>query len=194
MQLIRPTTEADMVAVYLRAEIESERFGARVRELLARHGRSRAIVDRPDITDSDENHYRRHLLDAHRAHVFEELPPHIAWHRALLNRGEVAEVRYIDDSYWNELSGHTRLPRVATTAILEGREIYGETTEGFLRVAQALREGAIFPELILVGTSPTGKLTVFEGHVRLTAYLLAPDCLPEALEVIVGFAPECAKI
>ena len=64
----------------------------------------------------------------------------------------------------------------------------------FLRAAQALRKGALFPELILVGVSPTDQLTVFEGHVRLTAYMLAPECLPERLEVIVGFAPECAQI
>jgi hypothetical protein len=32
------------------------------------------------------------------------------------------------------------------------------------------------------------------GHVRLTAYLLAPECIPTELEVIAGFAPECALI
>jgi len=194
MQLIRPTTEADMVAVFLKAEIESERFGSLVRELLERQGKNRTIVDAPDIGHCDEDRYRRDLLSAYRAHVFEELPPHIVWYRALLNRDEVAKVRYTDYSYWNELSGYSRLPSVAAAAIRAGREIYGETNEGFLRAAQALREGAVFPELILVGVSSTDQLTVFEGHGRLTAYMLAPECLPEALEVIVGFAPECAQI
>jgi len=151
-------------------------------------------VDTPDLGNSDENRYRRDLLSAYRAHVFQELPPHTAWYRAFLDRDEVARVRYIDYSYWNELSGHSRLPTAACAAIRAGREIYGETTEGFLRAAQALRDGAVFPELILVGVSPGDELTVFEGHLRLTAYMLAPECLPERLEVIVGFAPECAQI
>jgi len=57
-----------------------------------------------------------------------------------------------------------------------------------------MREGVQFPELILVAASPTAEWTVFEGHVRLTAYLLAQECISEELEVIVGFAPECARI
>jgi len=111
-----------------------------------------------------------------------------------LDRDEAARVRYIDYLYWNELSGYSRLPGAAAAAIRAGREVYGQTNEGFLRAAQALREGAAFPELILVGVSPTDDLAVFEGHLRVTAYMLAPECLPERLEVIVGFAPECAQM
>lgn len=194
MKLIRPTTEADMVAVFLKAEIASERFGQIVLDLLEHNRKNRAVVDMSDITNSGENTYRRQLLGAYRAYVFEELPTHVAWYRALLAREEVATIRYIDYDYWNELSCHTRLPRVAIEAIVAEREIFGVSNVGFLNCAQALREGIRFPELILVGASPTADLTVFEGHVRLTAYMLAPECLPKELEVIVGFAPECAHI
>jgi hypothetical protein len=194
MQFLHPTTEADMIAVFLKAEIVSERFGPTVRTLLDEQRISRTIVDTPDITNPDQNAARRQLLSAYRAYVFEELPAHTAWYRALLNRDEVAKIRYIDYDYWNEISDNSRLPIVATKAIRAGREIYGQSTQGFLDVAQALREGAHFPELIIVGASPDAELTVFEGHLRLTAYMLAPECVPDALEVIVGFAPECATI
>ena len=194
MKLVKSTTEADMIAVFLKAEIGSQRFGQIVLALLEHDKKSRTVVDMPDITNRDENTYRRKLLGAYRTYVFEELPTHVAWYRALLTRQEVAKVRYIDYDYWNELSSHTRLPHVAIEAIVAGREIFGVSNEGFLDCAQALREGVRFPELILVGASPTAVLTVFEGHVRLTAYMLAPECLPEELEVIVGFAPECAQI
>jgi hypothetical protein len=66
--------------------------------------------------------------------------------------------------------------------------------QGFLEVAQALRSGARCPELILVGASPDAELTVYEGHLRLTAYLLAPECIPAELAGMVGFAPECAQL
>src|SRR5688572_21402277 len=132
MLLLRATTEADMIAVFLSAEIVSERFGQKITACLERDGKPRTIVDTPDITNSDENAYRRRVLSSYRAYVFEELPAHVAWYRACLNREEVANVRYIDYSYWNELSGHSRLPRVATEAILAGCEIYGQSTEGFL--------------------------------------------------------------
>jgi hypothetical protein len=194
MKLIRSTTQADMVAVFLKAEIASKRFGHMILDLLEQDGKSRTVVDIPDITSSEENTYRRQLLAAYRAYVFNELPAHIAWYRALLTRKEVAKIRYIDYDYWNELSSHTRLPRVASGAIVAGREIFGVSNKAFFDVAQVLREGVRFPELILVGASPTAVLTVYEGHVRLTAYMLAPEYLPKVLEVIVGFAPECAQI
>jgi hypothetical protein len=194
MHLLQPTTEADMIAIYLKAEIASERFGQEIRTLLERDGCSHAIVHTPDITSTSENTYRRQLLNGYRAYVFDELPAHTAWYRALLTREEVTRVRYIDYSYWNEISGHTRSPLVAVETIKSGREIYSVSNQGFLRAAQALREGAHFLELIVVGVSPDAVLTVFEGHVRLTAYLLAPDCLPDELEVIAGFAPEYARL
>jgi hypothetical protein len=183
-----------MIAVFLKAEIASERFGQEILALLARDGKSRTLVETPDITNTDENTYRRQVLSAYRAYVFEELPAQVAWYRALLDREAIAKVRYIDYSYWNALSGNTRLPIVATEAIRAGREIYGQSTQGFLDVAQALRNGAQFPELIVVGASPDAELTVLEGHLRLTAYMLAPECLPQELEVIAGFAPACAQL
>jgi hypothetical protein len=34
------------------------------------------------------------------------------------------------------------------------------------------------------------EFIVLEGHVRLTAYFLALEHIPEELEVIVGFSPD----
>jgi hypothetical protein len=194
MKLVRLTAEADMIAAYLKAEIASRRYGRTILDLLKRDQQDRSIVDVPDIASREANAYRRQLLGTYRAYVFEELPAQTAWYRVLLNREEVARVRYIDYDYWNELSNHTRLPRVAAETIRAGREIFGVSNQGFLDLAQALREGACLPELILVGESPGAVLTVYEGHVRLTAYMLAPECLPDEMEVIVGFAPGCAGI
>ncbi len=194
MKITRATTEADMIAVYLKTEIHSQRFGKVILDLLAQHGIDRALIDQPDITSSSENASRRMLLGAYRAYVLKELPPDIRWYRAALDREEVAHIRYIDYDYWNELSGGTRMPSEAAKTIRAEREIFTVNNEGFLQAAQALREGAVFPDLILVGESPASVLTVYEGHLRLTAYLLAPEFIPETLEVIAGFAPGCARI
>lgn len=194
MKLLQPTTWDDMIATYLRAEIMSARFSSEIVKQLQILDLSRAILETPNIADPNENTQRRQILKGYRAYVFDELPSHVSWHRAQLTREEVYRVRYIDYSYWNELSNHTRLPSVAAEAIKAGREVFGVSNAGFFRAAQALREGAQFPELIVVGTAEDAVLTVFEGHVRLTTYMLAPECLPELLDVIVGFVPECAHI
>ena len=194
MRLLHPTTVDDMIAVFLKAEITSERFGGEIMTQLKRDNRERRLVDTPDITSTPENDYRRQLLASYRAYVFEELPAHTTWYRALVNRDELATIRYIDYDYWNAISNNSRLPIVATEAIRAGCPIYGQSTQGFLDVAQALRSGAHFPELIVVGVAPDAQLTVFEDHLRLTAYMLAPECIPAELGVIAGFAPECAQI
>jgi hypothetical protein len=36
-------------------------------------------------------------------------------------------------------------------------------------------------------------LVLLEGHVRLTAYFLRPDCMPPSLSVIVGYAEGMVK-
>ena len=194
MRLLHETSEADMIAVFLRAELASLRFKAQITEQLERDHAELRVVEAPDITSVAENAYRRQLLASYRAYLFDELPAQIAWYRALLDGDEVARVRYIDYSYWNELSDHTRLPTVAADTVRAGREIFGVSNQNFLNAARALRDGARFPELIVVGAAPDAALTVIEGHLRLTAYLLAPECIPEHVEVIAGFAPECAAI
>lgn len=188
------TTIDDMVAVFLHAERTSPRFGAMIHAQLAMDGQDRRVVDTPNLTDAAENAYRRRLLASYRAYVFDELPAHVAWYRAWLRRDEVLRLRYIDDPYWNALSNHTRQPIVAAAVIQAGRTIFGQSNRVFYEAAEQLRAGAQFPELIVVGTAPDEPFTVYEGHVRLTAYGLAPACIPESLEVLAGLAPECARL
>jgi hypothetical protein len=110
--------------------------------------------------------------------LFLSFPDNVAWHRALLSLEELNRVRYIDYSYWNQLSGGSRLPADAAVNIRAGKVVFGQSTQGFLHLARELQQGAKFPELILTGVSSTSDLVVLEGHVRLTAYFLAPHCIP----------------
>ena len=69
---------------------------------------------------------------------------------------------------------------------------YGRDADVF-KMADALAKGASFPELILVGADEHAPLVLLEGHVRLTAYFLQPDCIPPSLPVIVGYAEGMVK-
>jgi hypothetical protein len=187
-----------MAAVFLKAEIASKRFGQEIMTLLRCDGMSRRVLDAPDISNTAENAYRRQFLGVFRGYrqkraLFEDFPEEVAWYRAALSGEEVTRVKYVNYSYWNEISGGSRLPIEAVKAIQAGCEIYGQRNDNFLEAAQALRKGVRFPELILIGASLNAELIVLEGHVRLTAYLLAPECLPNPLEVIIGFAPAFAR-
>jgi hypothetical protein len=195
MQLLRAITEDELVAVFLKTEIASARFEPEIRRLLERDGCDPEVVKNPDWNDQAENRYRKRLLGDFRGYqrnggLFIGYPDHVEWHRAMLTREEITQIRYIDYSYWNELSQHSRLPLVAAESIRRGQVIYGESTHGFLVLAQELCQGACFPELIVTAASLSSPVVVMEGHARLTAYGLAPHCLPDELEVLIGFSPD----
>jgi hypothetical protein len=56
-------------------------------------------------------------------------PPTVRWVWAWLTAVELAQVRYIEYSYWNEISGGTRLAADAAKSIRAGVRPYGVGVE-----------------------------------------------------------------
>lgn len=70
---------------------------------------------------------------------------------------------------------------------LAGKVVFRVPSSGLVYMANEQRQGAQFPPLILVTRDVDAYLVVMEGHVRLTAYLIAPEYIPSELEVIIGY-------
>jgi len=195
MRTIRPIGEAEMVALFLATEYPSPRTHQQILLALQREGLPASIIEQPNLRDGQENAQRRSVLGAYRGYgqntdYFEGFPPDVQWERAMLSKQELEQIKYIEYDYWVELSKRSRLPRDGARTILAGDEVFGVSNQGFLQIAAALRAGARFPTLILVGKNRESPLVVLEGHVRLTAMFLAPECLPASLEVMVGFSEQ----
>jgi hypothetical protein len=198
MRHTEPISEDEMIAVFLRTEIASTRFAQGILAILTREGYPQSIIEQPNLDDPRENAYRRKVLGEWRgygrnADVFGDFPPNVRWYRATIEKRELATLRYINDDYWIELSGGSRLAVDAAVRIRQGIKAFEVDNGGFWRMAEALCAGAIFPELILVGRDEQAQLVVLEGHARLTAYCLRPDCIPATLTVLVGYAPQMDK-
>jgi hypothetical protein len=192
MKLGRTVREAEVVATYLRGELDSSRFGVALATLLAADGRDPSVLARPDLADEADNAYRLDLLERHRGWVsrtglFGGFPEGVDWFRARFTPGEVLGVLYIDWSWWVALSGGTRRPRDAAERIRRGEEGEGRG-EGYEPLAARLGSDDPPPELIVV-TRDHGRFVLVEGHVRMTAYALFPDYLPAELEVLLGVSP-----
>jgi hypothetical protein len=190
VRVICDSSEDEMIALFLFGELTSERFGAGIRAALDGAGQTEPLITAADLGDADQNRARRAILAATRGYgenrdVFENFPARVRWIRAMLAPGELARVRYIEYSYWNELSGGSRLPSDAAQQIRRGVRVFGVSNRRFLRAARAVERGERFPPLILAGRRRE-RLICLEGHVRLTAYALAR--FPCEVECLVGTA------
>jgi hypothetical protein len=176
-----------MVATFLRAELDSGRYGEKLRGLLARDRRDVDVLRRPNLASEDDNSYRRALLDEHRAYgrregLFGGFPRRVEWHRAALRHDEVLSIRYINWDWWLRATEGTRRPADAARRIHAG-EIPGVTA--------AEHEAVDFTEpLIVVSTPALERLVVVEGHARLTALALFPERIPPELEILLGISDQ----
>jgi hypothetical protein len=171
MQWLRPSSEAEMVALFLRTELPSDRWRDELEALLERAGLPERVVTNPDLVKDAENQARLRLLTEHRGYgtrtdFFEGFPCNVHWQWTAITASELARVRFIDYDYWIELSGGTRLAVDAARRIRAGVAPFGVPNDGVLRMAQAVADGARFPPLILLTTGTGGDLVVLEGHVR----------------------------
>jgi hypothetical protein len=203
MRILRPASEDEVVAAFLRAEADDTgRYRAAILERLAAEGEPIAVVRHPELGDPRQNALRRRLLGELRGFgrgdgMFIGFPRQVEWHRAALPRAELLEVRYIDDrgsdDYWVTLSGGSRRPLDAAARIRGGIgppwAIGVWHLSGSEAVVRRLREGSL-PELIVATTSRPGRLVAVEGNGRLTSFALFPERLPEVVEVFCGIAKD----
>jgi hypothetical protein len=172
VRILRSATEDEVLAAFVRAERESRRYGAIVRRLEERHGGdSRAIL-------AD---YRSWPDEG----LFGGFPSDVAWSRVALTRNEVLAIRYINWDWWLRLSGGSRSAPDAAARIRAGAIAGVDDGPENELIARAAAQN---PELIAV-RAPGGYLVLLEGHVRLTAYALYPQYLPDELEVFLGESP-----
>ncbi|WP_371503153.1 hypothetical protein OG871_38220 [Kitasatospora sp. NBC_00374] len=189
------SSEDEMVACFLRGELSSRRFGQNLRSHLAAAGQTEQLLTHPDLSDTGANFARRALLAATRGYgencdLFENFPTQVTWTRALLSADEAARVRYLNYSYWVELSGGSRRPADAASRIKAGIRAFDVPNEPFVDAAHALIGGERFPPLILLGESED-NLVCLEGHLRLTAHALVGFQID--IECLIGTAPTMGR-
>lgn len=191
MKIISQVQEDEVIAEFLFAEINSDRFNEEILHALGDHDLN--LLIKPNLNDQAENQIRRDILGQTRGFgrntdLFENFPTEVKWYRALFGRQDLNKVMYINYSYWNELSSNTRLPLQASKNIMNHIEVFGISNEGFLDINLALKNGKVFPRLIFVSMNENSRVVVLEGHARLTAFYLDKDYIPDELEVFIGLS------
>ncbi|HYZ78309.1 MAG TPA: hypothetical protein VE596_13140 [Gaiellaceae bacterium] len=197
MRILRPAPEAEVVAAFLRGELDSPRYRPRLLELLAEDEVEVSVLRAPNLEDAGERGYRERLLDRYRAWLrreglFDGFPERVTWSLVALAPEEVLAIRYIKWDWWLRISGGTRRPVEAAARIRRG-EVAGVTVEEHEPIAARLRAPEPQPPLIAVTSPDRSRLVLVEGHVRLTAYALYPEYLPAELEIYLGTADDVER-
>jgi len=181
-------TEDDMVAAFLRAEINSSRYDDYILGQLRQQGLSRRLIDQPNLADAAENAVRKQLLDFRgfqaRNALFTRFPTDAQWRRVTLEPNDLIRLRYANYPTWIELSGGTRL---VSAGAQNFRGLPDDpATYHIYAIADAVRNGTRFPELI-TAEADDGSLILIEGHSRATAYLM--EGFPADCDALVASSP-----
>lgn len=114
MRKIRESSEVEMIAVFLAAELHSPRsMSQEIQTILLREALSPRVISSPDLSNAQENAAWRAVLGAYRGYglgqgYFQGFPETVRWELVGLTRQEMEQVNYIDYDYWVELSGRSR--------------------------------------------------------------------------------------
>jgi hypothetical protein len=183
-----PTTQQAMVDAFVRAELNSPRFGPMFLESLRRRGGNLATLWEPEQVNlrcqmlGDVRGYQRDGA------LFRGFPSDTTW-RTVENQTafDWSALRYAQYPTWQTLSGGTRFVTDGAANIRTVRVVEHEKSinEGVLSLVEVLRAGASLPEIIAVeDADATGSLILLEGHTRATAYVCAGETTP--VRVMVG--------
>jgi hypothetical protein len=172
----RHAAESEVVLAFLRGEIDSERFGNDVRRALSDAG-GLELARSPDLGSEEENRARERALSAARGWrtntgLFEGFPETVDWYHGVLQPDELSRVRFIDYSYWIELSGGSRQPGDVLSTLRAGRLPTWLTelgTSWCFELAAQLATAEVVDDLIVMAAPDLGELVLLEGHARLTA-------------------------
>jgi len=191
MQKIADITEDEVIALFLKTEINSDRFKKYILDILVRDGRNREIMDSPDTSNKEDNKYRAAVLGETRGYgqnkwLFNGFPSDVKWLRAQLTKEELKKAKLIK---YDSKSTNSRKPEEVAEKIRQDEEVPGQNRELILKAVQAMNDGVQFPEMILVTKNNTSELVVLEGHLRMIAYQLSKK-FPDSIEVILGLSPE----
>ena len=104
MRRLRPSSEAEIVALFLRTR--AARFRDTLWALLDQTGLPERLITAPNLDDPAENQAREQLLTQHREYgtrtgLFEGFPHDVGWEWMAITPAELATVRYVDYDDWS---------------------------------------------------------------------------------------------
>lgn len=188
MEVVRKSSENEMILEFLKGELNSNRFNSDLNDSLNELNVDSNIISNGDLSNEDENSLRLKIMKKYRGYpdslLFENFPRILEWKLMKLDKEDINNIYYIDYDYWNLLSNDTSSPLEAVKNIMDGREIFDVSNKPFLDGVNYLKSNS-FPPVILI-TCNDKRYLIVEGHSRMTIYGFDPTKL-DGIYAYVGY-------
>lgn len=193
MIFVRSSNIDEVILTFLVGEIDSDRFSTDLLVAMDKLGVDKELLLNPHLDSLVENELREKLLCEFRGYgkndgLFENFPKVEECAVMLASREDLDKIKYMNYSYWNELSSGTSSCLVAAENIRNGLVVYDVSNEPFLKGVKMLENQKSFKPMILF-TADYTNYVVLEGHSRLTIYGLKPECF----ENVECFVIKCSE-
>jgi O-antigen/teichoic acid export membrane protein len=188
LRVIRPVSEDEVIAEFLKSDIHSAAFRD-YRESL------HELVANPNVRDANENAKRRALFFLRHLALWKEIPADTEWYEVVVEEAELAQVRVFPRAHWRKLGNGN----FSISEILKGMRGQQDAVDAtFLSKIAAIRKKLLEDELgprtvILIGVNETEPVTVLDGNHRLVSSVLHPPNRMDALRFVCGFSPHMAE-
>lgn len=184
MKTIRNSSPEEATLEWLKAELNSDRFRSDLDTALLKLSSDEKIITDADLSNEDENQTRWNILKSYRDWLDKDFEDY-EWELVELDQADASELRYIDYSYWNELSDNTRKVGVAAKNVMNGKVVFDVPNDKFFSVAEAVENGLDFGPIVVVSSSNKQNNEIVEGHLRATGYVMAQKPI-KPLRALIG--------
>jgi hypothetical protein len=189
VRLLRRLSEEEVIAEFLRSEFHHPEF----QEYRVAF---ETIVMHPDLSNVRENELRRALLFLRRGAMWRELPADTKWYAVGLAMKDVSRIRFFPRAQWRRVAkGSFYLPEVVERIRMDlGESNDDEFLNKLRRLSSSVRDGSIYPTVLLIGVNTTGPLTILDGNHRMAAAMLTqPSAHLGRFRFICGFSPKMTR-
>lgn len=183
MKLINKINEDQMIAHFLKCELDNFIDGKKLRDYIISDNIPISIIENPNFNNIDENEIRRKILHYRgypNKYLFEGFPKDLNWALYELDSQDFKKILYMNlEPFWLEISQGTRY--VKNTKL---NNINNPNQIKINEIISKINIGMSLPEIILV--SDNDRMIVFEGHHRAAAYAIALQNKDIRIKAIIG--------
>ncbi len=189
LRIVRPMTEPEVIAEFLRSEFHHPEFAEYRKEF-------EQIVNQPRLDNSRENALRRALLFLRRGAMWRELPQNTEWFKVELTRDDLQRIRFFPRAQWRRVAeGSFYLTDMVECLHARWQQTPDDDFfQKLRRLIKPVRDGRVNPTVLLIGVDTYGPLTLLDGNHRMAAAMLAqPAAALENFQFICGLSPTMTR-